>query len=70
VSRFWQAVGVPEPPPPSAPPLHERLAWASAVTSRYGGPASRSTGEPVLAQLPDLTEVLDRAVREGSPQEG
>ncbi|HUR13995.1 MAG TPA: hypothetical protein VM097_05840 [Mycobacteriales bacterium] len=61
---------MPDPQPPSAPsPLHARLAWATSVTSRYGGPASRSTGEPVLAQLDGLVEVLEQALREGSPAE-
>ena len=67
---LWQAVTVPEPLPPSAPPsLHDRLAWATSVTSRYGGPASRATGEPVLLELPELTAVLERAVQEGTPEE-
>jgi tetratricopeptide (TPR) repeat protein len=59
------------PRPPSSAPetLRERLEWAATLTARYGGPASRSTGEPVFSQLPVLTEALDRASREGTPAE-
>jgi tetratricopeptide (TPR) repeat protein len=59
------------PRPPSTGPesLRARLEWAATLTSRYGGPASRSTGEPVFSQLPVLTEALESASREGSPDE-
>ena len=39
------------------------------MTKGYGGPAAASTGEPVFSALPALTEALDWAVREGSPED-
>jgi tetratricopeptide (TPR) repeat protein len=54
-------------PPPDTP--RARLEWAAGITKGYGGPASHSTGEPVFSALPALTEALDWAVREGSPDD-
>lgn len=47
----------------------ERLPWAAALTSRYGGIASQATGEPVFSHLPSLTEALEWASREGTRDE-
>jgi tetratricopeptide (TPR) repeat protein len=49
--------------------MQERLPWAAALASRYGGIASQATGEPVLSQLPALTEALEWAGREGGRDE-
>lgn len=66
---LWQAVAVPDPHSTAPSTLRDRLAWAAFVTSRYGGPAAQSTGEPVLSQLPELVDVLDAVLREARPEE-
>jgi len=49
--------------------MQERLPWAAGITSRYGGIASQSTGEPVFSHLPALTEVVEWASEQGDREE-
>ena len=62
---------MPAPHRPTTAPAtpRERLPWAASLTSRYGGPASQATGEPVFSELPALTEALEWASREGSAED-
>lgn len=59
-------------PPPSTPPpdeLRAQLQWAASVVGRYGGPGTHAAGEPVFAQLTELTVALSWACTEGTAED-